>query len=119
MSAETEITTRIGSLAGGRVFAVDVPQGTARPYIVWQEITGVPVSSHGEATTSVDGIFQVSCLSETFSEAKSLRSSVIAAMEAFGSGIPTALIDVRMLREDAPTPPLFNAQADFSMFHQL
>jgi hypothetical protein len=85
MSLEEHVVAVLAGLAGDRVFPDFAPEGTARPYIVYQAVGG-------EAINFVDGALpgkrnarvQVAVWSDSRLEASSIVSQVEDAMRAAG-----------------------------------
>lgn len=51
MSLETDLVAALTSTFGGRVFPDTAPFGAARPFLIYQQVGGSPLSSFCGATT--------------------------------------------------------------------
>jgi hypothetical protein len=119
MSLGSIVTARIGALAGGRVYCLAAPQGVALPYIVWTPIASVPQTTQQDYAGLTESSIQVDCVDTTAAGSDALRSLAIAAMCAGHDD--TNPDDVgRMLYDESVEPaPIYDAQADFTLFHPL
>lgn len=85
MSIEAQVVAALAGLAGDRVFPDFAPEGTARPYIVYQAVGG-------DAINFVDGAppgkrnarMQIAVWSDSRLEASSIGNQVEDAMRAAG-----------------------------------
>jgi hypothetical protein len=108
------ITSRIGTLTGSRVYCSQSPAGAVAPYMVWNPISDVPNTTQEDYRGISTALVQVNAYALTAAAADALRTLAIDAMCSAYSD--TTLTDGgRMQFEDAITPPLFNAQADFEI----
>lgn len=89
MSLETQIQSRISSLAGVQVYAMQAEKNKRPPYIVWQDISGVPQNTHEDVATIKKSLVQIACYSTvSAAAAKAIRSDAIAALEGNHSDGP-------------------------------
>jgi hypothetical protein len=110
------ITARIGTLASSKVYCLQAPAGSVAPYIIWRPISSVPITTHDTYRSIVTALVQVDHYSTTAAASDSLRTLTIAAM-CSGHDDTFCTDDGRMQLEDAVTPNLYNAQADFEITH--
>lgn len=83
MSLEAQLMSVIGSLAGGRVFPDFAPEGTARPYIVYQAVGGEAINfMEGTAPDKRNARVQITVWSDSRLEASSIAGQVEDAMRA-------------------------------------
>jgi hypothetical protein len=108
------ITARIGTLAGGKVYCVQAPAGSVAPYIIWHPVSSAPITTQDSFRDIVTALVQVDCYTTGASASDALRTLAISGM-CSGHSDTTCADDGRMQYEDAITPPLFNAQADFEI----
>jgi hypothetical protein len=119
MSLGAIVTARIGTLAGGRVYCMAGPQGVALPYIFWTPIASVPQVTQQDYAGLTESAIQVDCCAATAADADALRTQVLAAM-CDGHDDTNPDDAGRMLYEDAAEPAaIYDAQADFTIFHPL
>jgi hypothetical protein len=110
MSLETIVQSRIGALNSGRVFAVQAPEGTVWPVIVWQRISSASVTTHDGATDFYQVRVQATCYASTATAARALREQVVAAMETSD----TTVADKGEGYEEAAE--VYRADADFMVW---
>ena len=106
----------LANLVGVRIYPDQAPQETAKPYVVWQEISGGPVNDlGGSASSSSLEMFrvQVTSWALTRNAAITVRAQVRLAMEA-ATQFKSNVMDMRSLGKDAETK-LNGAQVDFSV----
>lgn len=81
MSVETDIEDTLTALVGGRIFPDLARTGTARPYIVYQEISGdAPVFLEQANPSKKNGRFQISVWTTTRISAAALILQIESAM---------------------------------------
>lgn len=81
MTVEANIVATLDEFAPRRVFPDFAPQGTARPYIVYQEISGVaPVFLEQDIPSKKNGRFQITVWADNRIEAAALGLRVEEAM---------------------------------------
>lgn len=103
----------LAALVSTRIYATIAPSDVVAPFVVYQHIASAPASTHGEAHEIAEEMMQFSCYADTFSEAVSVRTALINALDSvplptFGN--PT-LQDSRTGYEEAVD--LHRADADF------
>lgn len=85
------------ALGGTRIWANEIPQGTARPAIRLVEVSGAPVGETLDRTTEPwDRRFSVECQGDSSVQADDLAEKVLEALDGF-SGVADGL-DVQALR---------------------
>ena len=104
----------VSNIVGTRVYPDAAPQGVARPYVVWQEISDVPENGLDGALGLDNFRVQVTCWAEKATDARALLVQVIAAMAA-SAQFKSLLADRRALPFE-PDTKLFGSQADFSVW---
>lgn len=82
LTAASAFHAAISHLAGGRVYPVRAPQGTAAPYVIFQQIGSDPGISRREAAGATHRLFQVACFAATYEAAVALRDAVIEALDS-------------------------------------
>lgn len=81
MTVEADLYTMLKSLVGNRVYPDFAEQGTATPYIVFQEVSGEAVQFLERAVPSrKNGRFQIVVWSPLRSEAAAIGLAIEAAM---------------------------------------
>jgi hypothetical protein len=81
MTVEADLYTTLKGLVGNRVFPDLAPAGTARPYIVYQEISGeAPVFLEQANPSKKNGRFQIVVWSVTRAEASAISLQIESAM---------------------------------------
>lgn len=108
------ITGRIGTLAAGKVYCMQAPAGSVAPYVIWRPVSSTPITTQDSYRDLVTALVQVDCYTTGATTSDALRTLGITAMCA-GHDDTSCVDDGRMQYEDAITPPLFNAQADFEI----
>lgn len=115
MSLETIVHVRIGSLNGGKVYRTQAPDSVQAPFIVWQRIsTNFDNMQEGGTPELNASRVQVSCYGATQSSAKSLITSVIAAMMADPDAAGISILDSSEGFESEAA--LYRADADFQVW---
>lgn len=109
------ITARIGTLASSKVYCLQAPAGTAAPYVVWRPIASTPMTNHDATFRELaTALVQVDYYATSAAAADAGRTTAISAMLT-GQSDTVCTDDGRMQYEDAITPALYNAQADFEI----
>ncbi len=86
MNIETQLFAVLGPLVGGRAFPEVAPEGTALPYITFQNVGGQPLSyADGSAPDKEFSRMQVNVWAATRIEASDLGKVVELAMRAVAS----------------------------------
>lgn len=85
----------VGSLT--RVYPSLAPVAAVAPYVVYQQVSSIPATTHGEAAQTSHVVVQFSCYAESFLSAQALREAVIADLdnEALAGGERGVLQDIR------------------------
>lgn len=85
MSIESLVIDVLGGLAGGEVYPDFAPEGTPRPYIVYQVVGGEAINYvEGTPPGKRNARLQVAVWSDTRLEASALANQVENAMRAAG-----------------------------------
>lgn len=118
MSFETRMVALLNvsgvtALAGPRVYAVEAPQSTTAPFVVWQRITSSVERTH-DGNDSQDILVQVSCYATTFAATCALRDAVRTAMDAGDATGRTLFRDTRDSKEQERN--LFRSDIDFDVW---
>lgn len=114
----------VNGLVGTRVYPGSAPQGVARPYIVWDEISQVNATSLSGSKSGSTGLLnarvQVTCWcagEDGGTKVRELDAQVQLAMES-ASAFRCTLIEGRSLGRE-PDTKLFGFQSDFSVWLKL
>lgn len=67
--------------AGGRVYPLTLPQGTTMPALVYQQVSGGRLRSHGGSFGRPR--WQIDCWASTYAEARTLAGEVESCLEAY------------------------------------
>lgn len=78
---ETEVTSLLASVAGGRRYWVRAPQNAAKPYVVLYRIDGIPTYTYSGRAGLIASRVQANCYGETYASAKLTAAALIAALE--------------------------------------
>ena len=102
------------ALCADRCYPLQVPEGTALPYVAWQRVSTSPIQTHDGASDFEDGAYQFSVFAETFTAAHDLRNAIRAALDGvtLGNGAVGTVSNIRDSMENAPTPPMFRSDID-------
>lgn len=103
----------VSSRVKGRIFAVEAPQDTAAPFIVWQRITSPTDRTHdGDDTEEI--LVQISAYAKTFTEAVAIREAIVAVMVDGDESGPVSHRDTRDGKEQERN--LFRCDTDFDVW---
>ena len=81
MTVEADLFTTLGPLVGGRAYPDVAPAGVARPYIVYQEISGqAPTFLERAVPSKKNGRFQITVWDDTRAQASALSLQIEEAM---------------------------------------
>ena len=81
MTIESSLFAVLSPLVGGRVFPDDAPFDTQRPYIIYQQVGGVPVNyTTQQVPSGQHGLFQVSVWADSRIAASALQLQVEDAL---------------------------------------
>lgn len=115
MTVESEIVATLGPLVGGRVFPDDAPFGTARPYITYQQIGGLPiVYTSNDIPDGKVGYFQFNTWAASRMSAAALQLDIESALlqaSAFSATVNSGPIATR-----EPDLGLYGTIQDFSIW---
>ena len=125
MNTSTALYTRLTTYAplvavvGLKVFPVTIPQGTAAPYIIYQQIGSDPANTHTSGTGAIGRAFQFACFAASYEAARALRDLIIEALDTDGviplaNGESATLTDERDGDYDDAVN-LYRADCDFSV----
>lgn len=120
MTLDESIFTRLSADAGvvalcaDRCYPIQVPEGTALPYVAWQRVSTSPVQAHDGPSDFEAGSYQFAVFAETFTAAHDLRNAIRVALDGvtLGNGAIGSVSNVRDSIETAPTPALFRSDID-------
>lgn len=98
MSLEADLFALLGPLCGNRVYPDLAPHDTARPYITWQQVGGLPVNPVDNSEPGLEQArVQVNVWADTRLGASTLIHAVQAALRpAPMRGVPVAAAVSRM-----------------------
>jgi hypothetical protein len=115
MTVESTLHSLLASLVASRVYPDVAPEGTARPYITYQQVGGrSPVYIEGALPTTKNGRFQLSIWSTSRASTAALALQAEAALVASTTlqaepvGAPVAVHE--------PDTGLYGALQDFSVW---
>ena len=103
MSLETRIVALLGvagitNLVGDRVFAVEAPQDTLAPFIVWQRVSTSFEHTH-DGNDAGYVLIQIAAYATKFADAVSIRAAVQTAMSNGDASGPVIFRDNRDTKE--------------------
>lgn len=93
-------------------FPVIAPADIAPPYVVWQRVACVPVTTHAEQCSLEQSVIQFACYASTYTAAKSLRDQVRALFD--GVVADCSYVAGRETRDEYTK--LFRADVDLSFW---
>lgn len=73
----------VTALAGTRIYPLLIPQEAALPALAYQRISGRRTMAHDGPITLTRARVQITCVAETYSQAKSLAAAVQAALDGY------------------------------------
>ena len=115
MTIDEHIATTLASLAGGRVYPDFAPEGTAAPYIVFQQVGGQGLNyTEGSLPTSENCRIQVATWGVMRTDVTTLAQQAEALLLAATAFQATALGNRTNLFE--PGTDLRGARQDFSVW---
>lgn len=83
---EEELTALLASVAGGRRYWFEAPQGTPLPHVVLYRIDGIPGYTYQGRDAVTSSRVQANCRSTDRFEAKQIARSLIAAVDGYRGG---------------------------------
>lgn len=98
------------ALVGTKIYALDAPSGTAKPYITFFRYSGRPFTTLQTGGTLFVARIQVDCVSETPDDAVSIARTVYSRVHGFKGQMGTNALEVRHA--------VFDTQADQSLASQ-
>ncbi len=123
MSLSSRIRTVLTSnsplvaLVSTRVYAIEAPQGTLMPHIVWEKISTEPLGSMLEQNSEAVSFnrVQFTVFASTFEEVEAVGAALIAAVDNTSvlTGHPGNFEDERDLSSDSPS--IYARAIDFSL----
>ena len=81
MSVEIAIASALNSLVSNRVYPMIATQGTAKPYIVYTEISAVPGATFCDTEDDAESVYQIDVYHENRTSLRVLRKQVRAAIK--------------------------------------
>ena len=116
--ADSDVT----DLIGDKIFPMRAPDDFARPYIVYQKVTGPREESHSGDSDLAHPRIQLSCWSDTYAEAKAVARTVIGSLHSFvgtsmGIDIQASTIDGEVDTFDDATK-LYRTVVDVIFWHR-
>lgn len=118
---EEAITKLLALVAGGRRFWVRAPQGTARPFVVLNRVSGVHDYHLQGASGYVASRVQVDSYADSYTEAKGVARSAIDALSGHRGGtIQGIFIDSERdlpAADSGEVNQLFRTSVDFIIHH--
>jgi len=111
----------VSALVSGRIRPVRAGQQDALPFVVYQTVSGVPDYTSQGASGYVQTRVQVDCYGETYTSAKTVARSVVAALSGYRGGAIHGVFangDRDLPAEDSGTVKnLFRVSLDFLVHH--
>lgn len=98
MSVEDAIVARLEAHAGvaglvvDRIYPLEAPQDAETPYIVYQRISGVPVSNLAEDTNITDARYQLYAFSEVYGDSVDVTIQMKAALQRYKGTVASVVI---------------------------
>lgn len=103
MTVEATIFNALKGLVNNRVYPDVAPANTARPYITYQQVGGLPVNFvEGGTPSKANGRFQVSVWADTRATASATAKLATAALRATAS-LQTTVLSEPVATHDGPT----------------
>lgn len=117
MSLESDIVAALTSLVSGRVFPDEAPYGTARPYLIYQQVGGA-AENFLESTLvgKRNARIQITCWADTRATANAIARSAESALVL--SSLKTTVLGAFISIPPSDTdPPRYGTQQDFSTWY--
>lgn len=93
----------LSALIGTRVYPNIFPQGVTLPAISYQRISSVRLHSHSGASQLARPRFQLTCLSDSYTEAISVANALREALDGYG-GVPAGVrVPVALIQNEFDT----------------
>jgi hypothetical protein len=112
------------ALVGPRVYPVEAPQETARPYVVFLTVSTQRLNHLGGPSEVAQARIQIDAYATSYAAAVAIGTQIRAALDQLtgvwgGVDVLSALsLDAREFYEDAANPPLYRLSQDFSVWHR-
>ena len=117
--------TGITDLVSTRIYFVEGPQETAKPYLVINKIDGPREHSHDGSSSLAHPRFQLTAFAETYSGAKNIISAVQTALQGYSGtmGGESGVAVGAVLYEDETDlerggQGLYGVSADYIIWHE-
>lgn len=130
MSVAAAIFARLSTFPGltalvaTRVYPVEAPQETARPYVVFLTVSTQRLNHLGGPSEVAQARVQIDAYATGYAAAVAIAAQIRAALEKL-SGVWGGVVvlgalslDARESYEDAANPPLYRISHDFSVWHR-
>jgi hypothetical protein len=95
--ATSAVTDLVGGAdaPGPRIYPNQAPPSPVAPYVIFNDISSDPFSTHGEATQNQQDLIQFACFAATYVVARDLRDAVVAALDnvALQAGGPIGILE--------------------------
>ena len=116
MSVDTQIFSALSSLAGGRVFPDVAPEGTARPYLTYQQVGGDALNYlEGTVPGKRNARIQINAWADTRLAASELSERAEDLLR-LAAGLQVEVLGARVSIYEEDTK-LRGARQDFSVWH--
>jgi hypothetical protein len=116
MSVESDLYGVLGPLVSGRAYPDVAPTGAVRPYIVYQQVGGVPLSFLAGIPDKRNGRFQIAAWATTRISASALIRQVEDAVRL--SAALNATTEGGAVADYEEDTKLYGARQDFSIWFQ-
>lgn len=111
------------AIVGTRIFPSPAPDGTAGPFLVWQQINATGASTHDAPADFYSGTLQLTVWAQDKSRAREARARAIALLDAQVTAGGHNLVCVNPSQSDIydaeTTPRMHGAAVDFSFSFNL
>jgi hypothetical protein len=119
-----KVSTNAGVIAliSTRFYPLALPQTVTLPAAVYQEVSGVPIKLHGEATVLPRPRFQITCWGTLFSDVvaldKAIKSAIDGKRESWGTGtyvtkVLSCVAETTPVDNRDPTTGLYQRSRDY------
>lgn len=117
--------TGITGLVGQRVYFVQAPQDTAKPYLVINKISGTRENSREANTHLAHPRFQLTAFAETYGACKSIIAAVQTALQGYtgtmggagGVAVGAVFYEDENDLDPGPNNELYGVAADYIIWH--
>lgn len=113
--------TAVSALVGTRIFPNVIPQDVALPVLAYMRVSGARTNSQTGPSQLARPRFQITCLSRSYSEAKTLAAAVRRALDGYKGAIASVDVQGVMIQNEFDTftddDDLHTVRQDYYFWH--